>query len=139
MKKITLILSMMIALIGLNANAAIYIVGDNALGGWTYNGGNEMTDDGTGVYTYNMAIPSDAEYAAVYFVFADGQGSTWDDFNANYRIGPTAGDVDVTAGQWTNTQKAEGDNGAYKFMVTKGETYTITYNANDSKFRLRGL
>lgn len=138
MKKITLILSMMIALIGLNANAAIYIVGDNALGGWTYNGGNEMTDDGTGVYTYNMAIPSDADYAAVYFVFADGQGESWDDFNGNLRIGPTNGNVDVTAGQWINTQKAGGDKGAYKFMVTKGETYTITYNANETKFMVAG-
>ena len=35
MKRLTLILSIMIALVGMNANAAIYIVGDGPLGGWT--------------------------------------------------------------------------------------------------------
>ena len=47
----------MLALVGLNANAAIYIVGDGPLGGWAFDGGNEMTAAGNGTYTYEMTIP----------------------------------------------------------------------------------
>ena len=47
---------MMIALIGFNANAAIYIVGDSPFAGWhTYNG-TEMTDNGDGTYSYKATI-----------------------------------------------------------------------------------
>lgn len=87
MKKLTLILSIMIALVGLNANAAIYIVGDGPLGGWSFNGGNEMFDSGNGVYVHEMTIPEDAESAIVYFVFADGRGADWTEFNNTMRIG----------------------------------------------------
>ena len=138
MKKLTLVLSIMIALVGLNANAALYIVGDGPLGGWTYNGGNEMFDQGNGNYTYNMTIAEDAASATVYFVFADGQGTDWDDFNGNYRIGPTSGDQKVTADTWVNTQKAGGDNGAYFFQGTKGQTYTVSYDASNSQFKVEG-
>ena len=46
---------MMIALIGLNANAAMYIVGDAPFGGWNPGAGVEMTLD-NGVYTYKATI-----------------------------------------------------------------------------------
>ena len=65
MKKLTLILSMMIALVGLNANAAIYIVGDGPLGGWACDGGNEMTANGDGTYTYKIAIAEDVASTSV--------------------------------------------------------------------------
>ena len=136
MKRLTLILSIMIALVGMNANAAIYIVGDGPLGGWTYNGGNEMADQGDGLYTYNMTIAEDATSSTVYFVFADGRGADWSEFNNTMRIGPTSGNQEVTAAIWVTTQKAGGDNGAYYFKGTKGETYTVTFDANESKFRI---
>ena len=137
MKKLSLVLSMMIALVGLNANAAIYIVGDGPLGGWAFNGGNEMTANGD-IYSYNFTIAEDAESATVYFAFADGRGTSWDDFNGNYRIGPTSGDVKIEDNNWVDTQKAGGDNGAYFFKGVKGEAYTVSYDAANSKFKVDG-
>ena len=128
---------MMIALVGLNANAAIYIVGDGPLGGWAFDGGNEMTANGD-IYTYNFTIAEDAESATVYFAFADGRGTSWDDFNGNYRIGPTSGDVKIEDNNWVDTQKAGGDNGAYFFKGVKGEAYTVSYDAANSKFKVDG-
>ncbi len=141
MKKLTLIFSMLIALVGLNANAAIYLVGDGPLGGWSPNGGIEMTNDGTGVYTYDMVVPETGAPSSVYFVFADNRANAddWNTFNGQYRIGPTNGNEDVTSGEWKTTQKAGGDNGAYKFNVTAGETYTFTYDSNQSKFKVEGF
>ena len=138
MKKLTLILSIMIALVGLNANAAIYIVGDGPLGGWSFNGGNEMFDSGNGVYVHEMTIPEDAESAIVYFVFADGRGADWTEFNNTMRIGPTAGNIKIEDANWIETQKAGGDNGAYYFAGIKGESYTVTYDSTNSKFKVDG-
>ncbi|MBQ9556254.1 MAG: hypothetical protein IJV05_08515 [Muribaculaceae bacterium] len=144
MKKLKLILSMMIALVGLNANAAIYIVGDGPLGGWACDGGNEMTANGDGTYTYKIAIAEDAASTSVYFVFADNRAASgdWATFNGQYRIGPTDGNVEVpievTATSWMPTQKAGGDNGAYYFTGTKGQTYTVTYDEINSQFKVEG-
>ena len=138
MKRLTLILSVMLALVGLNANAAIYIVGDGPLGGWAYDGGNEMFDTGNGVYQYEFALPEDAENTIVYFVFADGRGTSWDEFNNTMRIGPTSGNVKIEDANWVETQKAGGDNGAYFIMGIKGESYTVTYDLSNNKFKVDG-
>ena len=129
---------MMIALVGLNANAAIYIVGDGPLGGWAFDGGQEMTPAGDGTYTYEMTIAEDAESAVVYFAFADGRGADWDEFNGTMRIGPTSGDQKIEDTNWVETQKAGGDNGAYFFEGIKGENYTVTYDETNSKFKVDG-
>ena len=50
MKRLTLIISMLIALIGFNANAAMYIVGSDPFGNWNPGNGVEMTDNGDGTY-----------------------------------------------------------------------------------------
>ena len=48
MKKLTLILSMLIALVGFNANAAMYLVGNEPFGeGWDPSKGVEMLDSGS--------------------------------------------------------------------------------------------
>ena len=130
MKKLTLILSMMIALIGLNANAAIYIVGDEPFGGWSYNGGTEMTDNQDGSYSITATISG-----SVWFVFADGRGTSWDEFNGTYRFGPTGGDETVEVGNEYTTQR--GNNGAYKFTGT-GDDYVITFNPTTLKFNISG-
>lgn len=130
MKRLTLILSMMLALIGFNANAAIYIVGDQPFGGWSYNGGTEMTDNQDGSYSITATIDG-----SVWFVFADGQGTSWDDFNGNYRFGPTGGDETVDVGIEYTTQR--GNNGAYKFTGT-GDDYVITFNPTTLKFSIAG-
>ena len=130
MKRLTLILFAMLALVGLKANAAMYIVGDNPFGGWNPNGGVEMTL-ADGVYTYTATISG-----TVYFVFADGQDSNWTTFNSSYRYGPANGDQAVTAGNWVTAQKA-GDHGAYKFTGTGGD-YTFTFDEANLQFKVEG-
>ena len=96
MKRVTLVLSMLIALVGLNANAAIYLVGSEPFGhGWDPSNGVEMTDNGDGTYSFTATVDG-----AVYFCFADGLDSSWDVFNGTFRYGPTGGsDQVVNAGE----------------------------------------
>jgi len=131
MKRLTLVLSMMIALIGLNANAAMYIVGNAPFGDWNPSAGVEMTNN-NGVYTYKATISG-----SVWFVFATDLNSDWGIFNGQYRIGPTSGNETVVAGTEYATQLAGGDNGAYKFTGT-GEEYTITFDQTNMKFKIDG-
>ena len=131
MKRLTLIISMLIALIGLNANAAMYIVGSDPFGNWNPGNGVEMTDNGDGTYSYTVAING-----TVYFVFGDGLNGDWNIFNANHRYGPATGDTGISAGNWVSTQKA-GDHGAYIFTGS-GDDYVFTFNETDKMFKVEG-
>ena len=130
MKKLALIFSMLIALIGFNANAAMYIVGQTPFGNWNPNGGVEMTDNGDGTYTYTATING-----TVYFVFGDALAD-WGEFNPNHRYGPANGNEAVTAGVWKTTQKA-GDHGAYYFQGS-GDDYVFTFDENNHQFKVEG-
>ena len=134
MKKLTLILSVMIALVGLNANAAIYLVGAAPFGeGWEPSKGVEMTDNGDGTYSFTAEVNG-----AVYFCFADGLDSSWDVFNGTFRFGPTGGvDQIVTPGEWTATQRQGNGNGSYKFTGT-GEEYTVIFDETNMQFKVEG-
>ena len=134
MKKLTLILSMLIALVGFNANAAMYLVGNEPFGeGWDPSKGVEMLDSGNGVYTFKATVTG-----AVYFCFAENLDPDWDVFNGQYRYGPTTGaDQVVNAGEWITTQKQGNGNGSYKFTGT-GEEYTITFDLEKMQFKVEG-
>jgi len=134
MKKLTLILSMLIALVGFNANAAMYLVGNEPFGeGWDPSKGVEMLDSGNGVYTFKATVTG-----AVYFCFAENLDPDWDVFNGQYRYGPTTGaDQVVNAGEWITTQKQGNGNGSYKFTGT-GEEYTITFDLENMQFKVEG-
>ncbi len=128
---------MMIALIGFNANAAMYIVGSGIFGDqngdWDPNGGMEMTLTEDNVYTCTANIDG-----AVWFVFADGRDSDWDTFNLSYRYGPTSGnDETVVVDNEYQTQHSYGSFGAYKF-VGSGEDYVFTINPTTLKFSISG-
>ena len=134
-KTFTLLLSLVVSLLTLQAGAAMYIVGDGPFGGWSPNGGVEMTK-GTGeTYTYQTVVTG-----TVYFVFADGRASSsgdagWSEFNTNYRYGPSTTNTSVpTNGTWVTTQKA-GDHGAYYFSGT-GATYTFTFDKSNKRFKI---
>ena len=125
---------MLIALVGLNANAAMYIVGDDPLGGWTWNGGTLMTDNGDGTFTYKATFDG-----TIWFVFADGQGENWDDFNGNYRFGPVSGGNEVVAVNTDHaTQKSTDGNASYQFTGTNHE-YTFIFDSNNMTFRVEGI
>ena len=123
---------MMLAMVSMSANAAIYIVGDAPLGkGWDPSQGIEMNDNADGTYTYVTTITG-----AAYFCFADGLDSNWDVFNSTYRFSPSTGsDQTVNVGEWTTTQRQS--SGAYKFIGT-GSEYTVTFDLNEMKFKIDG-
>ena len=125
---------MLIALVGFNANAAMYLVGNEPFGeGWDPSKGVEMLDSGNGVYTFKATVTG-----AVYFCFAENLDSDWDVFNGQYRYGPTTGaDQVVNAGEWITTQKQGNGNGSYKFTGT-GDEYTITFDLENMQFKVEG-
>ena len=129
MKKLTLILSMLIALIGLQANAAMYIVGSGPFGNWNPGGGVEMTDNGDGTYSKTVTLSG-----KVLFVFGDGLNGDWSIFNRDYRYGPATGDTTIGANTWIATAKA-GDHGAYVFNGT-GLDYEIIFDENNHQFKV---
>ena len=122
---------MLIALIGIHANAAMYIVGSDSFGNWNPGGGVEMTNNGDGTYSYTTTVNG-----TVLFVFGDGLNSDWSVFNSNYRYGPTNGDTNINAGNWITTQKA-GDHGAYVFSGS-GEEYVFTFDETNHRFKVEG-
>ena len=124
----------------------MYITGDLGLGlGWTYNPSTAMTyDDATGTYSYTYRVPAQGTYS---FVFASGRvrdidnhDQAWAAFNTNYRIGPNhdGGDNEtVSLGQWTNTQQAGGDHGAYQVTLPAGNvTIYFDNSTNQMKFKV---
>ena len=130
MKKVTLFLSMMMALIGINANAEMYIVGTAPFGDWQPDAGVQMTYD-NGVYTYKTVLTG-----YVWFVFATQLDADWDVFNDNYRIGPTNGNVTVVEGVEHSTQFAHTSD-AYVFHGY-GLEYTFTFDEANMKFKIEG-
>jgi hypothetical protein len=134
MKKLTLILSMMIALIGINANAAVYIVGDAPFAGWHTNTGTPMVENADGTWSYTATI----ENKNVYFSFCDGfteNDGDWSNF-VQFRYGPTADGQNVTSdGNWVATQHA---GNAYKFYGNGEYVFTFDYNGGSPRFKVEG-
>ena len=128
-KSFTLIMALVVSMLTLQAAAAMYIVGNDPFGGWQPDGGIAMTSNGDGTYSYTATLSGD-----VYFVFADGQSSSWTTFNSNYRYGPASGDTPVSLDTWTSTQKA-GDNGAY-FVNGNGGEYVFTFDETNHRFKV---
>ncbi len=112
------------------ARAAIYMVGNNPFGDWNPGQGVEMTDQGNGTYTLTVSISG-----TVWFVFADGQSSDWNVFNANYRYGPNqGGSQEVTMDNTYTTQKSN-NNHSYKF-TGEGKDYTFTFDESNLTFSI---
>ena len=138
MRRLTLILSLMLALVGLKANAAMYIVGNNPFGNWHTYTGAQMTDDGNGVYTY----VTDQINGTVWFVFADnltpGPNDDWNTFNGSYRYGPTNSGQPIDPNTEYTTQKSTNGNASYSFNGQAGQSYQFTFNTNTMKFKVEG-
>ena len=138
MRRLTLILSLMLALVGLKANAAMYIVGNNPFGNWHTYTGAQMTDDGNGVYTY----VTDQINGTVWFVFADnltpGPNDDWNTFNGSYRYGPTNSGQPIDPNTEYTTQKSTNGNASYSFNGQAGQSYQFTFDTNTMKFKVEG-
>ena len=124
---LTILMALVLAFVP--ARAAIYMVGNHPFGDWNPGSGVEMTDQGNGTYTLTANISG-----TVWFVFADGQDSNWNTFNANYRYGPTGNSQEVTLNNTYTTQKSN-NNHSYKF-VGSGMDYTFSFNSTDLTFSI---
>ena len=127
---------MMIALIGFNANAAMYIVGTNPLGGWNPNNGVEMELQADGTYSLDATLTE----SPIWFIFTDKLGD-WDGDNGvnnGHRYDPgTSSDLTVTAGQ--EFQTVQGNCGkSFKFTGNVGSKYTFTFNPETLKAMVDG-
>ncbi len=130
MKKHYLLTIMALVLAIMPAWGAMYMVGNNPFGDWNPGNGVEMTDQGNGTYTFTTSISG-----TVWFVFADGQSSDWNIFNANYRYGPSSGgSQEVTVGNTYSTSKSN-NNHSYKFTGT-GKDYIFTFNLSSLTFSI---
>ncbi len=129
MKKYYIFTIMALVLAILPVRAAIYMVGNAPFGNWNPGSGVTMTEQGNGIYTYTANING-----TVWFVFADGQDSDWNTFNANYRYGPKNNTEEVAIGNTYTTQKSN-NNHSYKF-TGNGSEYTFTFNLNNLTFSI---
>lgn len=130
MKKHYLLTIMALVLAIMPAWGAMYMVGNAPFGDWNPGNGVEMTDQGNGTYTFTTSISG-----TVWFVFADGQSSDWNVFNANYRYGPSSGgSQEVTVGNTYTTSKSN-NNHSYKFTGT-GKDYIFTFNLSSLTFSI---
>ncbi len=131
-KTFTFFLALAVSLLTLQASAQMFIVGDGPFGGWNPAGGVRMNAKADGTYNLTTTISG-----TVYFVFADNQASStddWDTFNNNYRYGPNGTDQAVSANDtWIATQKSSA--GAYYF-TGNGSSYTFTFDTINKRFRI---
>lgn len=126
-----MILAMLIAILGLEAHAAIYIVGDSQFCNWDPAAGIQMTDNGDGTYNYTATISGIA-----YFVFADGLDSDWTTFNSQYRYGPGINDESVPENMWVNTQKTNSNGAYYVNFNWDPVKYEITFDEINKRFKI---
>lgn len=124
---------MMLALIGINANAAMYIVGTNPFGGWNPAVGGEMELQADGSYTLDATLTTDA---TIYFIFTEAIGD-WTAVNSNRWDPGTGGDLTVQPGEEFTAVKGNTDK-SFKFSGTIGEKYTFTFNPTTMKAKVSG-
>ena len=116
-----------------------YIVGNDPFGNWNPGAGVKMMRNADGSYSYTATVSG-----TIWFVFASGLSSDWDEFHSKYRFGPTGGhDESVEANTWVNTQRQYNGMGAYKFTGT-GDQYVFTFipsagiSPTTAKFKING-
>ena len=109
-KNFTLILVALFAMVGMKAQAAMYLVGD-AFNGWNTSGNVVMSTDDNNIYYYTADLTAGKYFA----FFKDNEG--W-----SYQRGPAAGNNSAPSGDWENTTSG----GSWR-VATSG-TYLIQYN-----------
>ncbi len=124
---------MMLALVGLKANAAMYIVGTSPFGGWNPAAGLEMELQADGSYSLDATLTTDA---TIYFIFTEAIGD-WTAVNGNRWDPGTGSDLTVQSEVEFTAVKGNTDK-SFKFTGTIGEKYTFTFNPNTAKAMVSG-
>lgn len=117
-KTITLTIVALLAMIGLKAQAAMYLVGEG-FNGWTTTGNVEMTDEGDGMYSWTGNLVAGSSFA--FFRDTEDWGS---------QRGPANGDGSAPTGDWEDTQAM----GAWTLTASGG--YVIQYNYNTDQAKI---
>ena len=117
-KTITLTIVALLAMIGLKAQAAMYLVGEG-FNGWTTTGNVEMTDEGDGMYSWSGNLVAGSSFA--FFRDTEDWGS---------QRGPANGDGSAPTGDWEDTQAM----GAWTLTASGG--YVIQYNYNTDQAKI---
>ena len=132
MKKLTsFLMLLLLALAGMHAQAAMYILGGTI--GWDPSKGTEMTQSSTNVYTYTLECSGD-----IYFSFTRALASSsnaWDAIT-NDRLAAPSNDYplnnhlgeDVQCNNW-----GQNVNNAFKLAAGK---YTLTLNSSTRKLKV---
>ena len=123
----------MLALVGLKANAAMYIVGTNPFGGWNPAVGLEMELQTDGSYSLDATLTTDA---TIYFIFTEAIGD-WTAVNGNRWDPGTGSDLTVQSDVEFTAVKGNTDK-SFKFTGTIGEKYTFTFNPTTKKAKVSG-
>ena len=149
MKKFSTLILLLAAIVGLQANAAIYMVGGaKAIGKWDPTNGLELTElaPGSGMYAaQNVNIYNGGN--DFYFIFTDVAGS-WEDVNGSvdeetgeeiepsHRFSPLDANEQVAAvtGEPIKVQTQYSHNGDASYFAPDG-VYTIMFNANTLEFQ----
>ena len=119
-KTITLTFVALLAMIGLKAQATMYLVGEG-FNGWTTTGNVEMTDDGDGMYSWSGNLVAGSSFA--FFRDTEDWGS---------QRGPANGDGSAPTGDWEDTQAM----GAWTLTVSGGYVIQYNYNTDQAKITL---
>ena len=117
-KNFTLILVALFAMVGMKAQAAMYLVGD-AFNGWNTSGNVVMSTDDNNIYYYTADLTAGKYFA----FFKDTEG--W-----NYQRGPAAGNNSAPSGDWESTTSG----GSWK-VATSG-SYLIQYNYSTDQAKI---
>lgn len=117
-KNFTFILVALFAMVGLKAQAAMYLVGD-AFNGWNTSGNVVMSTDDNNIYYYTADLT-----AGKYFAFFK------DNEDWSYQRGPAAGNNSAPSGDWENTTSG----GSWR-VATSG-TYIIQYNYSTDQAKI---
>lgn len=117
-KSFTFTIVALLAMIGLQAQAAMYLVGEG-FNGWTTTGNVEMTDDGDGMYSWSGNLVAGSSFA--FFRDTEDWGS---------QRGPANGDGSAPTGDWEETVAM----GAW--TLTTSGSYIIQYNYNTDQAKI---
>jgi len=121
----------------LTTAAPVYITGNGILGDFSYAPTTAMTYTSDGIYTYTATATENP--STIEFVFGNGQGTDWNDFNGNYRIGPTSDDETYTLNSgYTATQMAAGNDHAHYSVTTGAGTVTFYLDVTNMKYKVEG-
>lgn len=121
----------------LTSAAPVYITGNGILGDFSYAPTTAMTHTSDGIYTYTATATENP--TTIEFVFGNGQGTDWNDFNGNYRIGPTSDDETYTLNSgYTATQMAAGNDHAHYSVTTGAGTVTFYLDVTNMQYKVEG-